>query len=188
MTRDMLTGAALALLLAFPALAACPDPADTTAEIEALAERARAAETFMEGRAISAEMWQVWLRAPDEAAQEILDAGMERRGAYDFLGAMAQFTRLADYCPTYAEGYNQRAFIHFLQQDFAAALVDLDRALALAPLHVGAQSGRALTLMNLGRTEEAREQLQSALELNPWLSERALLEEGAPLAPTGRDI
>ena len=86
------------------------------------------------------------------------------------------------------EGYNQRAFTYFLSQDFVAALMDLDAALALSPNHVGAQSGRALTLMNLGRMDEARAQMQAALRNNPWLSERALLAKGAPLGPKGEDI
>lgn len=133
-------------------------------------------------------MWQVWLRAPDEAAQEVLDAGMRKRDSYDFLGALAAFDRLVAYCPDYAEGFNQRAYIHFLRQDYAKALVDLDAALALQPLHVAAQSGRALTLMNLGQLSAARKQLLEAVKNNPWLSEAALLAKGAPLGPQGEDL
>ncbi len=133
-------------------------------------------------------MWEVWLRAPDEAAQAVLDRGMRRRDVYDFAGAYQEFTRLIEYCPTYAEGFNQRAYISFLRQDYAAALVDLDRALALSPKHVAAQSGRALTLMNLNEIAKARSQLGEALQNNPWLSERHLLQTGGPLAPKGEDI
>ncbi|NNE52828.1 MAG: hypothetical protein HKN30_10540 [Sulfitobacter sp.] len=188
MLKTTLMSGLLAIFLATGGQAACPDPDDISAEMEALFDKARTAETFMEGRAVSAEMWEVWLRAPDEAAQEILDAGMQRRGSFDFLGAIAQFDRLTDYCPTYAEGFNQRAFVNFLREDYEAALVDLDVALKLQPRHVGAQSGRALTLMKLGRLEEARAQLQEAVANNPWLSERALLADGAPLGPVGEDI
>ncbi|MFL4470576.1 tetratricopeptide repeat protein [Tateyamaria armeniaca] len=133
-------------------------------------------------------MWELWLKAPDAAAQEVLDKGMRQRNNYDFLGSLESFDRLVAYCPNYAEGYNQRAFTSFLREDFAAALVDLDVALTLSPDHVGAQSGRALTLMNLGRIDEARVQMEAALENNPWLSERALLAKGAPLGPKGEDI
>ena len=166
----------------------CPEPVDYTAEILDLIEEARTAETQIAGQDASDRMWQVWLRAPDEAAQAVLDAGMSKRRSYDYAGAHAEFTTLVEYCPLYAEGYNQRAFISFLREDFGAALVDLDKALDLSPHHVGAQSGRALTLMNLGRIEEARDQMLEAVENNPWLSERALLSEGAPLGPKGQDI
>lgn len=128
------------------------------------------------------------MRAPDEAAQAALDAGLRARESYDFLGAIEEYDRLVSYCPTYAEGYNQRAFVAFLRQDYEAALTDLDTALDYSPRHVGAQSGRALTLLNLGRLAEARTQLLEALENNPWLSERFLLQEGGPLAPQGEDI
>ena len=96
--------------------------------------------------------------------------------------------RLVEYCPEYAEGYNQRAFVNFLRQDFPPALGDLDRAIELSPNHIAALSGRALTLMGLGRNEEAREALKQALELNPWLSERSLLAPGGPLEPEGQDL
>lgn len=176
-------------LLSGPAFAAeCPAPADHSAELTDLFAKARAAPDFRAGRVVSDKMWAVWLRAPDEAAQEVLDRGMARRDAYDFLGALKEFDRLAEYCPTYAEGFNQRAYIHFLREDYAKALVDLDAALALQPYHVAAQSGRALTLMKLGQIEQAREQMLIAVGNNPWLSEAALLAKGAPLGPVGEDI
>lgn len=176
-------------LFTTPAFAAnCPVPVDHTDELTELFEKARAAPDFRAGRVVSDRMWQVWLRAPNPAAQEVLDRGMRRRDAYDFLGALQEFDRLVEYCPEYAEGFNQRAYIHFLRQDYEMALVDLDMALALQPLHVAAQSGRALTLMNLGRIPEARKQMLIAVENNPWLSEAALLNKGAPLGPLGDDI
>lgn len=173
-----------------PAYAAtgCPAPADVSREMLNLIAKSQAAENFTEGRRVSNEMWQVWLRAPDEVAQEALDAGMRRRDVFDFAGALTEFDRLATYCPSYAEGFNQRAYIHFLTEEYDKALADLDIALRLQPYHIAAQSGRALTLMNLGRIKEARAQLLIAVENNPWLSEAALLAEGAPLGPAGKDI
>jgi len=178
----------LCALLAGPGWAACPAAPDISADMDALIERARAADNDSAGAAVSREMWELWLTAPDQAAQETLEKGMRARESYDFLSAINAYETLIAYCPEYAEGYNQRAFIYFFQGSFEAALVDLDKALDLSPRHVGAQSGRALTLMNLGRISEARIQLISALEINPWLSERFLLAEGGPLAPTGKDI
>lgn len=185
--RHLIFSAVLAAL-AFPAFAACPEPKDTRREMLNLIAKSQAAPNFTEGRRVSAEMWELWLQAPDELAQQALDAGMRRRDVADFVGALKEFDRLADYCPTYAEGFNQRAYLNFLSGQHEKALVDLDIALSLQPLHVAAQAGRALTLMNLGRIEEAREQMLIAVGNNPWLSEKALLAEGAPLGPKGKDI
>lgn len=174
--------------LSTPALAACPQPPDVRQEMLNLVENANAAKTFMEGRRVSGQMWLVWLRAPDAQAQNLLDEGMSRRDITDFVGALERYNELVAYCPTYAEGWNQRAYIHYLQQNYEEALVDLDVAIDLQPLHVAAQSGRALTLLKMGRLAEARAQLLEAVDNNPWLSERALLEDGAPLGLQGEEL
>ncbi|MEW9919397.1 hypothetical protein AB2B41_07270 [Marimonas sp. MJW-29] len=179
---------ALVMSVVQSAGAACPDPADVKEELQALIAQAQQAKRFSEGQRLSGTMWEILLRAPDETAQAALDAGMRRREVADYLGALEHFDRLVAYCPTYAEGYNQRAFVNFLQGAHEEALVDLDVALDLQPLHVAAQAGRALTLMNLGRIAEAREQMLIAVGNNPWLSERALLSDGAPLAVPGKDL
>lgn len=127
-------------------------------------------------RLITNEMWGFWDDAPDEASQEMLNAGMQARAAFDFFNAVEMFDRLVAYCPFYAEGYNQRAFVNYLRQDYAAALPDLEKALELNPLHVGALSGRALSLLALGREEDGQVALREALAVNPWLPERSLLK------------
>ena len=109
--------------------------------------------------------------------------GMRRRELADLPGSIQVLDELVAYCPDYAEGYNQRAFANFLRRDLDAALPDLDRALELNPTHLGALTGRAMTLMGLGRIDEGQADLRTALGLNPWLAERSLLIE-----PEGSDI
>jgi tetratricopeptide (TPR) repeat protein len=166
----------------------CPAAPDHSASLSQLIEQVQAAETEMAAREISNRMWELWADAPDEPAQEMLDRGMSKRAGYDLLGAVQSLNKLIEYCPDYAEGYNQRAFANYLSQNLEAALVDLDRAIALSPNHIAALAGRALTLMGLQRLDEARIDLARALELNPWLPERGLAAPGGPLAPAGQDI
>jgi len=174
--------ACLALILSLvaqgPAVAqdqTCPPPPDHSAALTDLIRAAQQAEDERSGRMLSNEMWALWSDAPDSHAQDLLDEGMSRRNIYDYDGAMKAFEALIAYCPDYAEGYNQRAFVHFLREDFAAALPDLDRAIDLSPRHVAAITGRALTLSALERKGEAVLALRKALDMNPWLGERHLL-------------
>ena len=163
-------------LLAAPAWAeTCPAAPDHTDALAQLVNAAKDAPDEMSGRALSDEMWKLWAEAPDQRAQELLDEGMSRRSSYDYDGAMAAFEALVTYCPDYAEGYNQRAFINFLREDYEAALPDLDRTLEITPDHVAALTGKALTLSALDRKGEAALALRAALAKNPWLSERHLL-------------
>ncbi len=176
--------ALIALFLATPALAQeCPATPDHSTELTELIEAVQVAPDEGAARMLASDFWAIWTDAPDAYAQELLDEGMERRRVFDFNGALKALDALVSYCPDYAEGYNQRAFVNFLRQDFSAALPDLDRAIALSPRHVAALSGRALTLTGLGRKAEAALSLRAALALNPWLSERSLL----PALETGEE-
>lgn len=170
-------------LIAGPALAECPPVADRSAELSDLFEGARQAPNDMTARVFSDQMWEIWLDAPDDAAAALLETGMTARVVADYLGARNAFDKLVDYCPNWAEGYNQRAFVAFLSGDFEAALVDLERTVEINSTHVGALSGLALTLTALGREDEAQDWLRRALDLNPWIAERALLKE-----PPGQEL
>jgi tetratricopeptide (TPR) repeat protein len=164
-------------LIAGPAIAQDCPPAPDHAEAHAaiISQLNRAADAEM-AAGLGAELWDLWLDAPDDRAQDLLDEGMALRNRGDLDGSVTVLDALVAYCPDYAEGFNQRAFSHFLAQDYEASLTDLDRALALNGTHVAALSGKGLTLIGLGREEEAQEALRAAVRLNPWLRERALID------------
>ncbi|MEO1638900.1 MAG: hypothetical protein AAFU41_06585 [Pseudomonadota bacterium] len=182
--RNVFAFVLIASMISGPAIAqACPPAPDHAAEIAAIEDALQLSKNEMDARVLNNQLWELWLDAPDPIAQEMLDDGMARRAVYDFLGAREILSDLITYCPDYAEGYNQRAFASYLAQDFEAALADLDATLAILPNHIGALSGKALTLMGLGRQDEAQDVLRAALALNPWLQERHLLTE-----PAGTDL
>ena len=170
--------------LAAPAHAQdCAPVPDIAADLDTLIDEVRAAPSERFARPIVARMWELWTLAPDARAQDLLDSGMARLRVADYPAAVAAFDELVAYCPDYAEGYNQRAFANFLQGELRMALADLDLALERSPKHVGALSGKALTLFGLGELREGQETLRAALDLNPWLAERALLE-----TPPGQEL
>lgn len=172
------------LVLAAPVLAdTCPATPDHSVRLNQIVTDLGAAQTEGDARILTEELWSLWTDAPDERAQALLDQGMRQRSNFDFLGARDTLDRLVEYCPDFAEGYNQRAFASYLRQDFEAALVDLEVALSIMPNHIAALSGKGLTLMGLGRHDEAQEALREAVRMNPWLQERSLLVD-----PPGTDI
>ena len=173
----------LACLAAAPAVADCPEAPDIAADEDRLFDRVQAAPDAATAQDLTSRLWELWTLAPDARAQALLDEGMERREAYDFDAADAALDELTAYCPDYAEGWNQSAFVAFLRLDYGGAIEDLDRALALNPRHVGALSGKALSLMALGRRQAAEGVLREAVRLHPWLPERRMLPE-----PPGEDI
>jgi tetratricopeptide (TPR) repeat protein len=71
--------------------------------------------------------------------------------------------------PSYAEGWNRRATIHFMMDNYAKSLRDLARTLQLEPRHFGALAGMAAIMSNTGRKQHALDAYQRALEVYPML-------------------
>ena len=186
--RSILSGLAPALLLSVataPALAqdeTCPPGPDIEPALAALIAEGQAADRYMPARDALREMWALWKSPPDTWSGELLDVGKERLDVADYEGALKAFDALVAYCPTWAEGWNQRAYVFFNQERYAEALVDLDRAIALSPNHIPAISGKGATLLRMGEVEAGEAALKRAVDLHPWLPERGLIREpyGAP--------
>jgi tetratricopeptide (TPR) repeat protein len=172
-------------LLAAPLAAqeTCGPIPDRTALEDKLFEDLSRTRNAAEAAPINAMLWEVWLEAPDRAAAQAVTDGMAARRVADFAAAEAIFSDLIARCPDWAEGWNQRAFVRFLSADYGGAITDLEAALERNPRHVGALSGLALSLIGAGRNEAGQGALREALALNPWLAERALLDE-----PQGQDL
>lgn len=175
-----------AAFVSFASLAAaqCPAPKDQSERLNDLISAVQSAPDETSALLISNEMWDVWDDAPDDMAQQMLDDGLVRRSGRDYEGAVKSFNLLIDYCPDYAEGYNQRAFIAFIKKDYEPALKDLDKAIELSPNHIAAIAGKALTLIGLKRDEDAQLVLRKALSLNAWLKERRFLTGDMPKPET----
>ncbi|MEF2551172.1 hypothetical protein VQ042_07310 [Aurantimonas sp. A2-1-M11] len=162
-------------------------PAESATETRLFAALKHAA-TEAEARAVESAIWRHWIgAAPDLATRQLVERAMERRGSYDLAGARSLLDEAIIAASGYAEAWNQRGFVRFLQDDFDGALGDVDQAIALEPRHFAAMSGRALILMRQGRFGLAQTQLRAAVAIHPFLKERALIAP-APAddpAPTG---
>ena len=128
-------------------------------------------------RAAADAIWQHWTTAPDEEAQRMLDAARLRMRNYDFAGAIEHLDQLVAYTPDYSEGWNMRATTLFLQEKYDESLEDVEKTLELEPAHFGALAGKAMILMRQGRAGLGQDALRKAVEIHPYLRERALLIE-----------
>ncbi len=127
------------------------------------------------GRELENEIWQNWMRAPNEEIQILLKNALEARRWYDFEKARKLLNQIVEKAPNYAEGWNQRAFILFLQEKFDEALSDAENALELEPRHFGAMAGQAQILMRQGRFVTAQKILKQAVKIHPYLRERSMI-------------
>ncbi|QDY99996.1 tetratricopeptide repeat protein [Nitratireductor mangrovi] len=182
---------AIALVLAIAAgiTTAAAQDADALSEERArLFAELESAPTEQQGRAVEDAIWRLWMaEAPTAAIRRDVAEAMSARDGYDFARARDILDEVVRAAPGYAEGWNQRAFIHFLQGNLDESLQDIDHALELEPKHFAALAGKAIILMQQGRPRLAQEALRRAVGIHPWLKERSMLLPEPP-GPVGEDI
>ena len=124
------------------------------------AEAARAADA----------LWQMWHRAGDPRLDGLLRDGVEAMERQDLASAISAFTRLIEEAPAFAEGWNKRATVRYLAQDYDGAIADCGETLARNPHHFGALSGQGLCHLMLGQFHEAAELFRRTLAVHPHLN------------------
>ena len=76
---------------------------------------------------------------------------------------------MIEIAPDFAEGWNKRATVRYLAEDFAGAIADCVETITRKPRHFGALSGQGLCHMALGQHREAAELFRRCLEVHPSL-------------------
>ena len=165
----------IAMLFALPAHA-CRVIVDVSGEKDAMLERLSAATDYSASRRAADAIWTYWQTAPDAQAQEWLDEGLSRIRQADYDKAKSILGSLVEYCPDYAEGYNQLAFAQYLAREYGASAKSLKKAMALEPQHFGAIAGMGLIAHQRGNLGAAKIWIKRALKVHPFLNERVILD------------
>jgi tetratricopeptide (TPR) repeat protein len=112
-------------------------------------------------------LWAIWARADTPEHNQALNQVQLAISHEQLDQAKVLVTRLIDGAPNFAEAYNQRAIIYFLQGKFAESVQDCQQVLARNPYHFGAISGMAQSQVRLNRPQDALKSLRRALKLQP---------------------
>ena len=69
--------------------------------------------------------------------------------------------------PSYVEGWNQRATLHYQMGNYRKSMSDINRVLAIEPRHFGALAGMAAILTSSGQDELALRAWEQFLDIYP---------------------
>ena len=114
-------------------------------------------------------MWSVWFRSGTREANCELKCGTRALDRRDFKKALEHFDRAVELDPEFAEAYNQRAIVYYLQERWAESIEDCRRTVERMPCHFGAWSGLGHGHAHEGRLAEAVACYERALSINPHL-------------------
>ena len=147
-----------------------PLPTDTP-ELDVLFGHLRRAAGARERAATEQRIWAVWCSHQDEQAKRGLRDVMDSLEVGDLTGASETLNTLVERWPEWAEPWNKRATLHFLEDRDAASLDDIVRVLRCEPRHFGALSGLGQICLRTGHTISALLAFERVLVLDPGVEE-----------------
>lgn len=151
--------------------------------ITALLKDLRNADERVRDRATQ-KLWQIWFGQKGSIGLDRL----RRAQALLEIGALdeaeAFLTDLIASQPDFAEAWNRRAVLHYLQGHYRAAIADCQQVINLNPIHFGALHGWGLCHAALGEYSAAIGVFRQALEIQPHgvQNQRLILECTAKLS------
>ncbi len=122
-----------------------------------------------DSKSIEQDIWDLWARNSSPTAEVLLAQGTAAMNAHELDAAEQTLIQLVESYPDFAEGWNRRATLYFMENRYDASLIDIEHVLALEPRHFGALAGKGMILRLQGKTIEALKTLHEALEMNPHM-------------------
>jgi tetratricopeptide (TPR) repeat protein len=124
------------------------------------AEAAKAAED---------DIIKLWLESGSDTVDLLMGWTLAAMEEKNYALALDYLDRIVTMKPDYAEGWNKRATVHFLVDDYSKAIADIERTLALEPRHFGALSGLGTIMRDIGDNGRAVTAYRQALDVDPHL-------------------
>jgi len=137
--------------------------------LDALFASLARAESAEHAAQVEDEIWALWLEYPQPAAREALERAGQAIAGRDFEQAGRLLDRIVEEFPDYAEAWNKRATLRFLQRRDQESVHDIRRTLLLEPRHFGAICGFAQICLRQDRGDLALFALQRAHALHPTM-------------------
>lgn len=161
--RFLLIAAAVAL---WPTQAAQDDP-----RLDQLFHALGEAKSAEIAAPIEAEIWKVWAESKSPSTDLLYQRGAVVVDAGNLDLALQLLTAVTQLDPTFAEGWNMRATVHVMREEYQAAIEDIERTLALEPRHFGALAGLGRIMETLDNDRAALQAYEAALKIDPGLEE-----------------
>lgn len=112
---------------------------------------------------------KLWHESGSDTVDLLMSWALEAMEDKRYPRALDFLDRVVVMEPDYVEGWNKRATVHFLLDDYSRSIADIARVLELESRHFGALSGLGIILRGLGDKEQAIAAYERALEVNPYL-------------------
>jgi tetratricopeptide (TPR) repeat protein len=143
--------------------------ADRTRGLDFLFGALKAAPDQASAKHVEGRIWALWTQTSSDTTMLLMTRAknaIEKKQPEVALKLLDKVVRLR---PEYVEGWNRRATIYYLQNDYAKSLADIREVLKREPRHFGALAGLGMIMQEVGDEKRALDAFRKALEINPHL-------------------
>ena len=144
-------------------------------QLDVLFAALKNSKSEIEAHSHEQEIWRIWTDPVDKKLSDLMDTAFAQIESKSFIASIKTLDGVVEQFPKYAEGWNQRAIIHFQLKNFDKSLEDIERALKLEPRHFGAYSGRGMIHYSRGDNKLATKDILKAMRYHPYIKSRNLL-------------
>ncbi|MBZ9889522.1 hypothetical protein LB559_16470 [Mesorhizobium sp. BR1-1-3] len=118
---------------------------------------------------IAGNIWSEWSQSGSASIDLMMQWSQKAVEGQKFDVALDFLDQVVTLQPTYAEGWNRRATVHFMMKNYGKSMSDIDHTLQLEPRHFGALSGLAQIMALTGHKQSALEAWQKVLAIYPMM-------------------
>jgi tetratricopeptide (TPR) repeat protein len=162
--------------------------ADRTRGLDFLFGALKAAPDEVSAKHVEARIWALWLQTPSDTAALLMMRAKAAMDAQQMDIALKLLDAVVKLRPDYVEAWNRRATLHYLRNDYAHSLGDIEQVLVREPRHFGALAGLGMIMQDLGDEKRALDAFRKALAINPYLEKVPELVKTLSEKVEGRDI
>ena len=126
-------------------------------------------KSLMAAKGIEASIWDLWMQSGDPQVDKLMTFSVAAMSARSFDLAVGYLDTIVKLKPDFAEGWNKRATVWWLMDEYGKSIADIERTLALEPRHFGALSGLGMIMQGMGEKQKAMTAYKRALEVDPHL-------------------
>jgi tetratricopeptide (TPR) repeat protein len=146
-----------------------PERGERTYNLDTLFEALKIAPDEASAKAIEDRIWALWMVSGSDTCNLLMGRAKAAADGKDYGLAVKLLDAVIELRPDYAEGWNRRATVYYLQKDYSHSLADIREVLAREPRHFGALSGLGAILQEIGDDKHALEAYRRALAIDPHL-------------------
>ncbi|ABD89514.1 tetratricopeptide repeat protein [Rhodopseudomonas palustris] len=179
-----------------PELKKLPEPpaklpkvgADRTRGLDFLFGALKAAPDEASAKHVEARIWALWAQTSSDTTALLMSRSKAALDAGKTEVALKLLDSVVKLRPDYLEGWNRRATLYYLQNDYTHSLRDIEQVLVREPRHFGALAGLGMIMQDLGDDKRALDAFRKALAVNPHLDKVPELVKTLTEKVEGRDI